>query len=256
MGDMPAQTRKVNLMRKVNFGAGPAALPESVLRDFAADLVDFEGSGVGIGELSHRTELFEGGVLGVANTNLLKLTGYDASKWRVMWMTGGGTGQFAAVPLNFDFTGERKAVYLVTGTWSEKAAEEAKKIVGAERIVVIDLRVKELSGVLGLKEPQEWITSDLFVNVNYVYYCDNETVDGLELPHPDYFEDLLSDHLDDNVVFVVDASSNFLSRPLPREGGKTGVVFAGVQKNLGAAGVTVVLIKEGLLEKISPRSYW
>lgn len=252
---MPAQ------MRKVNFGAGPAALPESVLRAFADDLIDFEGSGVGIGELSHRTELFEGGVLSVANCNLLKLAGYQPDDWQVLWMTGGGTGQFAAVPLNFDFSNGQKAVYLVTGTWSEKAAEEAKKIIGAECITVIDLRKIVNAGELlsGLRDPEEWISKEQFGNVNYVYYCDNETVDGLELPDANYFETLLSGVLDGSeTVFVVDASSNFMSRPLPRAEGRTAVIFAGVQKNLGAAGVTAVLIKKETLlsRKISPKSHW
>ena len=243
-------------MRKLNFGAGPAALPENVLEQFSSDLINFEGSGVGIGELSHRTELFEKGVLKVANNNLAKLTGYGTGEWQVLWMTGGGTGQFAAVPLNFAIDSGAKAVYLVTGTWSEKAAEEAKKIAGEGKIVVIDLRDKK-GEQSSLREPEEWLKElDGDLVVSYVYYCDNETVDGIELPHPDYFQDLLEGRISDDAVFVVDTSSNFLSRELPRRNGKTGLVFAGVQKNLGAAGVTVVLIKKSVLkEKIRPQSW-
>ena len=243
-------------MRRLNFGAGPATLPERVLNQFSLDLIDFEGSGVGIGELSHRTELFEKGVLEVANVNLAKLTGYRVEEWRVLWMTGGGTGQFAAVPMNFDFGNGFKAVYLVTGCWSEKAAEEAKKLVDPEGVVVIDLRAKK-GNLSSLREPEEWIEEIKGVTeINYVYYCDNETVNGIELPRPDYFQDLLTDKINDSAVFVVDTSSNFLSRELPRSEGKTGLVFAGVQKNLGAAGVTVVLIKKSVLEnRIKPHNW-
>lgn len=246
-------------MRKLNFGAGPATLPENVLNQLANDLIDFEGSGVGIGELSHRTEIFEKGVLEVANANLAKLTGYGVEEWQVLWMTGGGTGQFAAVPMNFDFKGGAcKAVYLVTGCWSEKAAEEAKKLVGPEAVAVIDLRVKK-GNLSSLRDSKEWIKEieGIKEEINYVYYCDNETVDGIELPEPNYFHDLLTvEIIGGSSVFVVDASSNFLSRELPRENGRTGLVFAGVQKNLGAAGVTVVLIKKSILkDKIKP-NHW
>lgn len=244
-------------MRKLNFGAGPGSLPESVLKQFAVDLLNFNGSGVGIGELSHRTELFERGVLEVANTNLSKLTGYGSEEWRVLWMTGGGTGQFAAVPLNFSFAEGKRAVYLVTGTWSAKAAEEAQRLVGPDRIVTIDLRSKVVNRESnhGIKN----LNLDEFPTegINYVYYCDNETVDGIELPSPNYFQDMLEDRLTGmETVFVVDASSNFLSRPLPKSNGRTSLVFAGVQKNLGAAGVTVVLIKTSLLQHaISPHQW-
>ena len=147
-----AHSTVTNNGRKLNFGAGPAALPVSVLTQFSADLIDFRGSGVGVGEISHRTELFESEILGEANRMVLQMGGYGAD-WRVLWMTGGGTGQFAAVPLNF-YGNEGVAVYLVTGTWSEKAAEEAKKILGAERVRVIDLRV-ERDGMKGLCRPVE-----------------------------------------------------------------------------------------------------
>jgi phosphoserine aminotransferase len=244
-------------MRKLNFGAGPATLPEHVLGQFCNDLIDFEESGVGIGELSHRTELFEKGVLEAANSNLAKLTGYGSEEWQVLWMTGGGTGQFAAVPMNFDFSHGFIAVYLVTGCWSEKAAEEAKKLVGAERVAVIDLRVKR-GNMSSLREPEEWIEEikEIKEEINYVYYCDNETVDGIEIPEADYFQDLLIDKINSSAVFVADTSSNFLSRELPKSEGRTGLVFAGVQKNLGAAGVTVVLIKKSVLATKIKARHW
>lgn len=238
--------------RKLNFGAGPASLPLSVLSRFSGDLIDFNGSGVGVGEISHRTDLFEEQILGEANRMILQLSGYSAADWRVLWMTGGGTGQFAAVPMNF-YGNEGVAVYLVTGTWSEKAAEEAKRILGAERVKVIDLRIKAgadhaLSSLL--------ISDDGLVIadpvVMYVYYCDNETVDGIELPHGDYFQDRLGRG---DFLFIADSSSNFMSRPLPRSCGPTGLIFAGVQKNLGAAGVTAVLVKDATLKAMQPAPF-
>lgn len=248
-------------LRKSNFGAGPAALNESVLREFNEDLINFRGSGVGVGELSHRSELFEEGILGEANDRLARLAGISLEDWTVLWMSGGGTGQFAAIPLNFSFDGEdKKAVYLVTGVWSEKAAEEAKKLVGGDKVIVVDLRkgdevVEGEGGRLrkGLKDERIWVDelNDILTSksINYCYYCDNETVDGVEIPS-DYFQSRVNLS---GAVLIVDASSNFLSRELPRA---AGVVFAGVQKNLGAAGVTVVLLKRDLLgSKISP-DHW
>lgn len=232
--------------RKVNFGAGPAVLPETVLHQFGEDLINFEGTGVGIGELSHRTGTFETGVLEAATESLHSLTGYSRDAWTVLWMTGGGTGQFAAVPLNLAGQNGSAAIYLVTGVWSEKAAEEAIRILGPLRVLIVDLR--EGNTGRSLKCPIEQVKAVVLENprIAYIYYCDNETVDGVELPDPNYFQDRLSSIV--SAPFVCDSSSNFLSRPLPRASGPTGLIFAGVQKNLGAAGVTVVLMKRELLE--------
>lgn len=241
--------------RKLNFGAGPAKLPLSVLEQFSRDMINFNGSGIGVGELSHRTPLFERDILEEANRNLSELTGFNRKDWSILWMTGGGTGQFAAVPMNFaaGTNEEGTAIYLVTGTWSEKAAEEAKRILGGNRVKVIDLRM-EIDGIKGLRPIKDFKEEGAFCgSISYVYYCDNETVDGIELPDADYFQNQLSDF---NVPFVVDMSSNFLSRPMSKSE-RTGIIFAGVQKNLGAAGVTVVLIRNDLLQsgKIKAAAY-
>ncbi len=245
--DTPCQT-PINTMhkgRKINFGAGPAQLPLGVLEQFTRDLIDFEGSGVGVGELSHRTPLFERDILEKANESLMKLTGCDEREWSVLWMTGGGTGQFAAVPMNFA-NDEGIAVYLVTGTWSEKAADEAKRILGEERVRMIDLRI-DLIGRRGLREFNSERLNGLGKRVLYVYYCDNETVDGIELGDPDFFK-----IPNDDIPVIVDMSSNFLSRRIARS---ASLVFAGVQKNLGAAGVTVVLIRKSLLGMLKVAGY-
>ena len=245
--------------RKINFGAGPAKLPFQVLQQFSKDLINFEDSGVGVGELSHRTPLFEDRILRRANENLHGLTGYEAEEWAAVWMTGGGTAQFAAVPMNFAGRPNGTAFYFVTGTWSAKAAEEAKKFfTDKSRVQVIDLRVEKtteeggsVKSLKSLRAPDDWLKEFKEIitdpkELMYIYYCDNETVDGIEIPDPNYFQNHLKDFIkESDLVFVIDMSSNFLSRPMSR--GKTGIVFAGVQKNLGASGVTVVLIKRSLL---------
>lgn len=256
------------MRRVINFGAGPAALPLSVLERFSSDLIDFEGLGVGVGELSHRQEAFESSILARATESLLSLAEFRPDEWQVLWMTGGGFGQFSAIPLNL--AGRKSGglvVYLITGIWSEKAAGEAARLIGANRTISIDLRGWDGEGRRCLRDPEEWINelesklfnsstnsdnnSDNSDNVSYYYYCDNETVDGLELPSSNYFQDLLLLlELSSPPIFVVDSSSNFMSRPLADPAGRTALIFAGVQKNLGAAGVTAVLIKRKLLREL------
>ena len=257
--------KKINRSSTINFGAGPATLPETVLHQFTDDLINFPDSpGVGIAELSHRTEAFERGILEKANGAVYELSGYSKEDWTVLWMSGGGTGQFAGVPLNF---GKGKAVYLITGIWSLKAAEEAKKILGEHEVVFVDLRQNKIKSQeqtqnsFTLKQPEEWIDKVFKIQdeISYIYYCDNETIDGIELPHPNYLQNLLKPRFSEKspVVFVGDLSSNFFSRKLPDCTGGTGLLFGGVQKNLGAAGVTLVLIKNDILEgQMGGISWW
>ena len=231
---------------------------QRALKQFTKDLINFEGSGVGVAELGYRTPLFEDQILRKANENLHGLTGYEAKEWNVLWMTGGGTAQFAAVPMNFAGRPKGKAFYFVTGLFSAKAAEDAKKIFTDEsRVQVIDLRVekttKEGTILKSLRSPDDWLREFNEIvtdpkDLMYIYYCDNETADGVELPDPNYFQNYLKDLIQESeVVFVVDMGSNLLSRPMPR--GKTGIVYAGAQKLLGTSGLTVVLIKRSLLSE-------
>lgn len=264
---------KINRGCTINFGAGPAALPEIVLHQFTRDLINFSDSpGLGIAELSHRTEAFERGILEKASRAVYELSGYAKEDWTVLWMTGGGTGQFAGVPLNFGNGKGKKAVYLITGIWSLKAGEEAKKILGEHEVVIVDLRQnksqEKTQNSFTLKQPEEWIDEVIKIQdeISYIYYCDNETIEGIELPHPNYFQNLLEPRFNDKtktssssspVMFVGDMSSNFFSRKLPDSTGGTGLLFGGVQKNLGAAGVTLVLIKNKILEeRIGGISWW
>lgn len=255
----------------INFGAFPSQIKTTVIEQFSLDLLNFkESPGVGIAELSIHTEAFKHGILGKANEAVYELSGYSKEDWAVLWMSGGTTSQFAAVPLNFK-AGKGKAVYLVTGYWSEKAAEDAKKILGEQAVIIVDLRenfsytdsktkTSNYQPKVTLKSPKDWIDKVLEVDViSYIYYCENETIDGIELPHPNYFQDILESRLSKkntqntqslpSIPFVGDLSSNFFTRELPDSEGSTGLLIAGVQGNLGAAGVTLVLIKRKLLEE-------
>lgn len=230
-----------HMARCFNFGAGPATLPLPVLEAFSKDVIEFEGTGMGVGEISHRGEAFEKRILGAAEKKIAKLTGYSIpDEWQVLWMTGGGTGQFAAVPLNY-LGEDQQAVYLITGTWSDKAAGEAERLVGRERVIRIDLRRQEgvmitLVDETKLKQLLSQYRPD---NCAYIYACDNETVDGIELPEPDW----ITSATPPGIPVILDCSSNFLSRPLPSPSTGISLIFAGVQKNLGGAGVTIVLKK-------------
>lgn len=234
--------------RRINFNAGPSRIELSVLQQFAKDLINFEDTGVGIGELSPRSVEFKEKVLGSVNKNLAKFTGYNQKEWYTLWVAGGATGEFSAVPLNIARR-EGIVVYLVTGLWSAQAAEEAKKILTPSRVVVIDLRVQG-PDYYGLRRPSDWIKEFKKINpksIIYVYYCDNETSDGIETPEPEYFQRLLEPQLaGTKAFFAVDATSNFLTRPLPKL--RTGIVFASTQHTLGIAGSAVVFIRKEVVK--------
>ncbi len=231
--------------RLINFGAGPAAVPFCVLEQFCRDLMNFESTGVGVAELSHRGEAFEKGILGKAKERFFQLCGYDEGQWSLLWMTGGGTGQFSAIPMNYlpetrESDCKAKAIYLISGTWSEKAAGEAE-LLRPGCVLKIDLRCRNGKGEISLlsqAEISEKIAEFRQNNsiIAYLYACDNETVDGLEFPSSDWITECSQ-----GIPIILDCSSNFLSRPLPRADSSIELIFAGVQKNLGGAGVTAVL---------------
>ncbi|OBS82813.1 hypothetical protein A6R68_23193 [Neotoma lepida] len=186
----------------VNFGPGPAKLPHSVLLEIQKELLDYKGLGIS--------------VLDVPNN------------YKVIFVQGGGSGQFSAVPLNLiGLKAGRCADYVVTGTWSAKAAEEAKKF-GTVNVVH-----PKLGSYTKIPDPSTW---NLNPDASYVYFCANETVHGVEF---DFIPDVKG------AVLVCDMSSNFLSRPV--DVSKFGVIFAGAQKNVGSAGVTVVIVRDDLL---------
>lgn len=213
--------------RVLNFSAGPSAVPLDVLKQAQADMLNFNGSGCSVMELSHRSSTYDK-IIKEAESDLRDLMSIPAN-YKVLFMQGGGTGQFAAVPLNLcPKLKDQKADYLVTGTWSKKAAEEAKQY-----IQVNEVTPKPAGGKYERVPPQaEWTLS---ADAAYFYYCDNETIHGVEMPQVPQVD----------APVVADMSSNILTRPV--DVSKYGAIVAGAQKNLGPAGVTIVIIRDDLV---------
>ncbi|XP_051279145.1 phosphoserine aminotransferase [Dicentrarchus labrax] len=210
----------------INFGAGPAKLPQSVLLQAQKELLDYNGTGISVLEMSHRSSDFNK-ILNKTEILLRELLNIPEN-YKVMFLQGGGSGQFSAVPLNLiGLKEDGCADYLVTGTWSAKAAKEAEKY-GKVNIVH-----PKLDCYTKIPDSSTWTLNP---SASYVYYCCNETVHGVEynfIPETN------------GVVLVSDMSSNFLSRPVDVT--KFGLIFAGAQKNVGCAGVTVVIVREDLI---------
>jgi phosphoserine aminotransferase len=215
-------------MRVFNFSAGPAALPEEVLRQAADEMLDWQGSGMSVMEMSHRGAEFMS-IHEAALTDLRELLHVPASH-RILFLQGGGIGENAIVPMNM--LGSRKtADFIVTGSWSQKSFKEAQKYCTPH----IAANGKTEQGFTHVPTIDEWHLSD---DPAYVHLCSNETIDGVEaFDIPD-----LGD-----IPLVADASSHILSRPM--DIAKYGVLFGGAQKNIGMAGVTVVIVREDLLDR-------
>uniref|UniRef100_A0A8V0YSF7 Phosphoserine aminotransferase n=2 Tax=Gallus gallus TaxID=9031 RepID=A0A8V0YSF7_CHICK len=200
--------------------------PCEVLLAAQKELVDYKGLGISVLEMSHRTSDFSK-ILNTAE-NLLRELLNVPENYKIIFLQGGGSGQFSAVPLNLIGLKEgRQADYVVTGAWSAKAAKEA------EKYAKVNIVHPKLSAYTSIPDPGTW---NLNPDASYVYYCANETVHGVEF---DFVPDVKG------AVLVCDMSSNFLSRPV--DVSKFGVIFAGAQKNVGCAGVTVVIVREDLL---------
>ncbi|KAL2919247.1 Phosphoserine transaminase [Polyrhizophydium stewartii] len=217
--------------RTLNFGAGPAVLPRTVLERVQAEMLDYAGTGCSLLELSHRSAEFMG-LLARASADLRALMGVPAN-YRILFMQGGATSQFSAVVYNLAVDLAAPHDYIVTGGWSEKAAQEARRL-GANVNTVFSTKATGHDGRIPPRS--EWRLS---ADAAYVYYCDNETVHGVEMPG-DFVEQLPA-----GVPVVCDMSSNFLSRPV--DVSKYGVIYGGAQKNVGPAGVTLVIVREDLI---------
>ena len=212
-------------MRVFNFSPGPAALPLEVLEQARDELPDWHGSGMSVMEMSHRGKAFVA-IAAQAEADLRELLGIPAG-YRVLFLQGGATGQFAAVPLNLAAPGQ-VADYLNTGQWSKKAIAEAGRYLTVN--VVADEKASNYSTVpdaAGLR---------FTPGAAYVHYTPNETIGGVEFPYvPDCGP----------LPLVADMSSTILSRPL--DVGRFGLIYAGAQKNIGPAGITVVIVREELV---------
>ncbi|MGE4799014.1 3-phosphoserine/phosphohydroxythreonine transaminase [Yersinia hibernica] len=214
-----------------NFSAGPAMLPVEVLRRAEQELRNWHGLGTSVMEISHRSKEFMQ-VAEEAEKDLRDLMQIPAN-YNVLFCHGGARAQFAAVPLNL--LGDcNSADYIDGGYWAHSAVTEAKKYCTPN---VIDVTTHD-NGVTGIQPMKQWKLSD---NAAYIHYCPNETIDGLAINEaPDF----------GNKVVVADYSSSILSRPI--DVSRYGVIYAGAQKNIGPAGLTVVIVRDDLLGKARP----
>jgi phosphoserine aminotransferase len=212
-------------MRAFNFAAGPAAMPTEVLEQVASELFDWRGSGASVMEVSHRSKAFIEVAL-AAESDLRELLGIGGD-YRVLFMQGGASAQFAAIPLNLAGP-EARVDYLVTGAWSKKALEEAG------RYCRVNVAADEApSGYCTVPNARALALS---ADAAYVHYTPNETIGGVEFPYvPE----------GGAVPLVADMSSTLLSRPL--DVARFGLIYAGAQKNIGPAGLTVVIVRDELL---------
>jgi phosphoserine aminotransferase len=218
-------------MRVFNFSAGPAALPEPVLRQAAAEMLDWNGSGMSVMEMSHRGPEFMG--IHAEALRLLRELLAVPEGYRVLFMQGGGLGENAIVPLNL-LGANNKADFVVTGSWSKKSYKEAQKY-GDVRLAVDAAR----NGLYQSIPPvADW---KLRADAAYVHTCTNETIDGVE-----YF--FTPDT--GTIPLVADMSSHLLSRPI--DVSKYDLIFGGAQKNIGPAGLTIVIIRDDLLGRAHP----
>ncbi|MCE5266799.1 MAG: 3-phosphoserine/phosphohydroxythreonine transaminase [Planctomycetaceae bacterium] len=213
--------------RVYNFSPGPAVLPMPVLEEAQRDLLCLPGAGASILEISHRSKTFDK-IINGAEANLRKLLGIPEN-YRVLFLQGGALLQFGMIAMNL-LRGAKSADYVVTGTWSKKASEEAKTQ-GAIRLVW-DGKPTNFNRV----PKQNELSFDS--GAAYAYLCSNETIQGVQYPAvPDT----------GSVPLVCDSSSDFLSRPVPVE--KFGLLYACAQKNAGPAGVTIVIIRDDLVAR-------
>lgn len=212
--------------RAFNFNAGPAALPQPVLERAAAQMLDYNGTGISVMEMSHRSKAFQQ-IIDDAENRLRNLLAIP-SNYHVFFMQGGGTGQFAAVPMNLMVTGS--ADYVLTGTWSKKAYKEAQKY-GEARVAASG----EDTGFTAIPDQQAVRVSE---DASYLYICQNETIGGIAWPQlPDT----------QGKPLVADMSSCFLAEPT--DVSRYGLIWAGAQKNVGPAGVTIVIAHDRLVSE-------
>ena len=212
--------------RVYNFSAGPAVLPEEVLKQCAEEMMDYHGSGMSVMEMSHRGKVYDA-IIKEAEKDLRELMNIPED-YAVLFLQGGASTQFAMIPMNL--MKNRKAAYIVTGQWAKKAAAEASKY--GEAVVVASSADKIFSYIPDCSD------LDIPEDADYVYICENNTIYGTE------FKELPNTK---GHILVSDISSCFLSRPMDVT--KYGLLYGGVQKNVGPAGVTIVIIRKDLIRE-------
>jgi len=212
------------MSRVYNFSAGPAVLPEEVLREAAEEMLDYKGSGMSVMEMSHRGKVFDG-IIKEAEADLRDILSIP-DNYKVLFLQGGAWSQFSAVPMNM--MKNKKAAYIITGQWAKKAWQEAKRY--GDAVAVASSEDKTFSYIPDCSD------LDIPADADYVYICENNTIYGTkfwQLPNTKGHD------------LVADVSSCFLSEPVDIT--KYAVMYGGVQKNIGPAGVVIAIIREDLI---------
>ena len=217
------------MSRAYNFCAGPAALPEAVLEKAQAEILDYQGRGLSVMEMSHRSDEVVA-IAEKAEQDLRQLMSIP-SDYKVLFLQGGASTQFAMVPMNLS-ANNHVADYVNTGQWSSKAIKEAQHFCNVNVVAT-----SEEDNFTSVPAFDSWRLSS---NADYLHYCPNETIGGVEF---DFIPEV-------DVPLVADFSSSILSEPL--DVNKFDLIYAGAQKNIGPAGLTVVIVREGLLGNAIP----
>ena len=218
--------------RTYNFSAGPATMPEPVLEEIRDEMMNYRGSGMCVMEMSHRSKVFQQ-IIDEAEADLRELMGIP-DNYKVLFVQGGATLQFAMIPMNLMKNG--KAVYIETGAWSKKAIAEANKY--GEVIVAASSKDQNYSYIPDCSD------LDIPEDTDYVYICENETIHGVTWPKLPNTK---------GHILVSDQSSMFLSKPCNVS--DYGLIYGGVQKNVGPAGLAIVIIREDLIrEDLDPKT--
>ncbi|KAJ2144951.1 Phosphoserine transaminase [Coemansia sp. RSA 678] len=235
-----------------NFSAGPSTLPVTVLEEVQRDLLNYKGHGMSVLEMSHRSKIY-GQIISEAEATLRRVLSVP-DNYSIIFLQGGGTGEFAASYLNlFASTAVREKQrklgrqlscdYLVTGSWSKGGLQEVQRLGGKPNVVLNGVVSAESGNVAynSLPPVSEWKLGKP-EETAFVYYCENETIHGVETP-----SNLVVDAVDPSVPIICDMSSNMLSRPVDIK--RFGAIVAGAQKNMGPAGVTIAIVRKDLLER-------
>lgn len=215
------------MARIYNFSAGPAMLPEEVLKEAAEEMLDYHGCGMSVMEMSHRSKVYQQ-IIDEAEADLRKLVGIP-DNYKVLFLQGGATLQFGMIPMNL-MTINHKADYINTGVWTKKAIQDAK-LFGEVRVIASS-EDRKFAYIPSMKNLPINKDSD------YVYMCENNTIYGTKFK--EYPET-------GDIPLICDMSSCFLSEPIDVK--KFGMIYAGAQKNVGPAGVTIIIIREDLVAR-------
>ena len=215
------------MARIFNFSAGPAMLPEEVLKEAAEEMLDYRGCGMSVMEMSHRSKVYQQ-IIDEAEADLRKLVGIP-DNYKVLFLQGGATLQFGMIPMNL-MTVHKKADYINSGVWTKKAIQDAKYFGEVNVVASSEAEgFRKVPDVKGLKFDKD---------ADYVYMCDNNTIYGTKFhEYPDTGD----------IPLICDMSSCFLSEPIDVK--KFGMIYAGAQKNVGPAGVTIIIIRDDLVER-------